>query len=138
VDLTFIEENPDVVGSGLINFAKMRMISDQLLPLARLKTTPYNFTPIPEIQALLKNVKIVNDEVLYKQSKLNEPGASGKEGKKKKRTFSDEDVVRETIEEWKGINFRQQDRGVLRKDISLKSLTLKRDLSPLETRSMRG
>jgi len=37
VDLTFMEENPDKLSSGLINFSKMRMIAEVLLPIARIK-----------------------------------------------------------------------------------------------------
>lgn len=129
VDLTFIEENPNVVSSGLINFAKMRMISDQLFPLARLKTTPYSFTAIPEIQSLLKSIRFVSDEDLYKQSKLNEPAsANSKEtdpSKKKRKTFTDEDVVRETLGAWKGV-----DERALKKESS-PLMSLKRDTSLL-------
>lgn len=75
-DLTFIEDgNPDFVeDDSLMNFEKMRMISNVLSTIAKYQKVPYNFEPVPVIQDYIINGTAVNlsDSALHKYSLLCE------------------------------------------------------------------
>jgi hypothetical protein len=97
-DLTFIEDgNPDFVeDDSLMNFEKMRMISNVLSTISKYQKVPYNFEPVPVIQDYIINGTAVNlsDSALHKYSLLCEAsslsgggtlGAVKEEPKKTKR-----------------------------------------------------
>jgi hypothetical protein len=80
-DLTFIEDgNPDTLPPyGLINFAKRRQVCNAIRSIQDFQQKAYNLQEVHQIQALLKNVRVVDDQELYRMSLEREPrGVSDK------------------------------------------------------------
>lgn len=81
-DLTFLEiGNPKYLDDDkkLLNFDKLRMISHVISELVTFQNIPYQFTPSPTIQKLLKQIVTPFDEdQLYNISRILEPVGSTK------------------------------------------------------------
>ncbi|XP_071743969.1 ras-specific guanine nucleotide-releasing factor 2-like isoform X3 [Lepeophtheirus salmonis] len=77
-DLTFIEEGtPNFTESGLLNFAKMRMIAHVIREIRQFQQTPYKIERIPKVvNYLLDSGKLMDDEEMYQRSLMVEPRAS--------------------------------------------------------------
>lgn len=54
-DLTFIEEKPDRLVNGMVNYEKLVLIHKVLGDIQKHQLLPYNFEPIECIQEFLKN-----------------------------------------------------------------------------------
>jgi len=78
-DFTFIEDgNPDDM-SGLINFDKWRRLATSVKELVHFQDTPYNFVPLPILQAfLLAGGEYVDESMVYQMSLKIEPRQGGK------------------------------------------------------------
>lgn len=72
-DLTFIEEMPDKMPNGVINFEKMSQLGKIFQEVRRCQGALYNFEPIFEILKLIKEIKPMSEEQLWMSSKMCEP-----------------------------------------------------------------
>jgi len=73
-DLTFIEEKPDKLPNGHINFEKMNFIYKVFSDVKKFQAIPYNFVEVPTIQEFLKNPGVIlPDDQLWYHSKKCEP-----------------------------------------------------------------
>jgi len=75
-DLTFIEDGSAAeVRSGLINWAKRKLIYNVILEVHQYQNKPYNFVPVLQISSLLdsRNLPRVSEPELFKLSLLREP-----------------------------------------------------------------
>lgn len=67
-DLIFINENPDKIENGLINFQKHEMTAKILRKIQTYQQTSYNLISIEFIQEYLQTVAALSDDLLYAQS----------------------------------------------------------------------
>ena len=73
-DLTFIEEKPDRLVNGMVNYEKLVLVHKVLSDIQRHQSLPYNFESIECIQEFLKSPGLVlGDEQLWSHSKKCEP-----------------------------------------------------------------
>lgn len=77
-DLTFIDEGtPNFTDSGLLNFAKMRMIAHVIREVRQFQQTPYKIEPIHKAGAYLLDPSLrLSDDELYQRSLVIEPRSS--------------------------------------------------------------
>ena len=77
-DLTFIDEGtPNFTDSGLLNFAKMRMIAHVIREVRQFQQTPYKIEPIQKAAAYLLDPALrLSDDELYQRSLMIEPRSS--------------------------------------------------------------
>ena len=77
-DLTFIDEGtPNFTESGLLNFAKMRMIAHVIREVRQFQQTPYKIDPIHKAAAYLLDPALrLPDDELYQRSLMIEPRSS--------------------------------------------------------------
>lgn len=71
-DLVFIDENPDYV-SGLINYAKRKLINQVIMTFAQFQHVPYNIQPVYQILSLLNKLPSMEEQELYVLSLAREP-----------------------------------------------------------------
>eukprot|EP01102_Stenamoeba_stenopodia_P019471 TRINITY_DN7366_c0_g1_i1.p1 TRINITY_DN7366_c0_g1~~TRINITY_DN7366_c0_g1_i1.p1 ORF type:complete len:301 (+),score=63.93 TRINITY_DN7366_c0_g1_i1:62-964(+) len=71
-DLVFIDENPDYI-SGLINFAKRRLVNTVISKFQQYQQVPYNLQPVYQIISLLRKLPVMDEKELYVVSLSREP-----------------------------------------------------------------
>jgi len=73
-ELTFIEENPDLLPSGLVNFEKMNLLGKVLVPIAHWQTSSYKFNEVKIIMDYIRNPPVVlSEKELMQRSRQCEP-----------------------------------------------------------------
>jgi len=72
-DLTFMEEAPDTLTNGTINFHKMGLIGTLLNDIHQFQMVKHTFTPVPSIQEYITLASALDEEQLYTISKTIEP-----------------------------------------------------------------
>ena len=75
-DLVFLDTGNAMHLNGdknMVNFQKFQKLASYILELQVYQQTPYNFTPVPEIQAFMKDVPILDEEAAYAMSLICEP-----------------------------------------------------------------
>jgi len=58
---------------SMINFQKFQKLASYILELMVYQQTPYSFAPVPEIQAFLRGVPVMDDDAAYGLSLICEP-----------------------------------------------------------------
>jgi hypothetical protein len=71
-DLVFIDENPDYI-SGLINYAKRKLINSVISTFSQFQHIPYNLQPVYQITNLLSKLPSMEEQELYVLSLTREP-----------------------------------------------------------------
>eukprot|EP01102_Stenamoeba_stenopodia_P015304 TRINITY_DN51_c0_g4_i1.p1 TRINITY_DN51_c0_g4~~TRINITY_DN51_c0_g4_i1.p1 ORF type:complete len:590 (-),score=118.75 TRINITY_DN51_c0_g4_i1:329-2098(-) len=73
-DLTFIEENTDLLENGLVNFEKMHMLGRLLTEVMHFQSVAYNLETVPIIRDwLFSRPTSYTEDELYKRSRELEP-----------------------------------------------------------------
>ncbi len=72
-DLTFIEEMPDRMPNGVINFEKMSQLGKVFQEIKRCQSVLYNLERVPVISECIKRLKPMSEDQLWMSSKLCEP-----------------------------------------------------------------
>jgi hypothetical protein len=85
-DLTFIEDgNNNFMGTGVVNFQKMRMVADVITEIQQAQQSKFGFQKNLRILAyLMYGLTIWDEEAIYSKSKqcegTQEPGTPGTKG----------------------------------------------------------
>jgi len=72
-DLTALEEMPNFLETGLVNFDKMRTLRKILTQIREYQTRGYPFHIIPELATFLKHLKLLSKETAFQSSLDFEP-----------------------------------------------------------------
>jgi hypothetical protein len=72
-DLTFIEENPNVLENGWINFEKLLLVGKSFKNIKRFQSLYYDFPVNHSIQVFLNSQIVLTENELFDQSKRVEP-----------------------------------------------------------------
>ncbi|KAI8910301.1 ras guanine nucleotide exchange factor domain-containing protein [Gorgonomyces haynaldii] len=73
-DLVYLEGyGKDILDDGMVNFQKFQKVSSYVTELQTYQHVPYQLTPVPEIQAMIKNYPAFNDDQAYNMSLVCEP-----------------------------------------------------------------
>ena len=76
-DLRFIcDGNPDYLKNGLINLHKRRQVFAKLEEIKHYQSKQYNFEPVPALQDLLQNYKLMTEDELHALSRSVEQDIS--------------------------------------------------------------
>jgi len=104
-DFTFIDELPDTLSNGLINFEKMSFLGKALVDIHTSQSVPYNFQESKELIAWQANQKVLSEDELWEASRKCETSEisprrvnyedSDTESDKKEKLPQDEEKLKE-------------------------------------------
>ncbi len=81
-DLTFIEDGNKNNTGHLINFHKRQLVGNQIQMIQQHQQSAFNLAEVYQIQTLLKNLKTVDENELWRMSKEREPKGADKKSLK--------------------------------------------------------
>jgi son of sevenless-like protein len=99
-DFTFVDEIPDRLENGMVNFEKMHIIANIFNQLVRFQKHPYNFEEVPYFTEFWKRTVVLSEAELYNAAKkMSLRHSADKEG-----TQSDDDKLQSKKSKQKSIH----------------------------------